>query len=130
MIEYYKTAISKYADFTGRARRSEYWFFYLGNVLIYMALAFVGGMITGATGSDTAGVAIYALLGIFYLGIIIPTLSCGVRRMHDTGHSGWWIIVPLANFIFAVTDSEPGANKWGPNPKTGAVAGAASHLVD
>ncbi|MFT7120572.1 MAG: uncharacterized membrane protein YhaH (DUF805 family) [Neolewinella sp.] len=130
MIEYYKTAISKYADFTGRARRSEYWFFALGNFLIYIGLAFLGGMIAGATGSETAGIAIYGLLVLFYLGIIIPTLSCGVRRMHDAGRSGWWIIVPIVSFIFAVSDSEPGANKWGPNPKTGAVAGAASHLVD
>lgn len=137
MIEYYKMALSKYADFTGRSRRSEYWFFALGNVLIYFALAFLGGILAGATGSETAGLIPMILLGIFVLAIIIPSLAVAVRRLHDTGRSGWWYLIGLVPFIgsivlivFFCTDSEPGANQWGPNPKTGATTSTASHLVD
>lgn len=137
MIEYYKMALNKYADFTGRSRRSEYWFFVLGNLIIYFVLAFLGGLIGGATGSEAAGAVPMLLLGVFGLAIIIPSIAVAVRRLHDTGRSGWWYligIIPLIGsivlLVFFVQDSEPGANQWGPNPKTGAVADATSHLVD
>lgn len=136
MIEYYKMALNKYADFTGRSRRSEYWFFVLGNVIIYFVIAFIAGLIGGGIGSEEAAIIPLALIGIFALAIIIPSLAVAVRRLHDTGKSGWWYLIAFIPFggivllVFFCTDSEPGANQWGPNPKTGATASAASHLVD
>ena len=77
------------------------------------------------------------LIGIFQLAIIIPGIAITVRRLHDTGRSGWWLFVGLIPFIGAIilivwyaTDSQPGANEYGPNPKTGEVADITSHLVD
>ncbi|MEM6770413.1 MAG: DUF805 domain-containing protein [Bacteroidota bacterium] len=140
MVEYVKMALNKYADFTGRSRRSEFWFFYLAFVISVFVVAFVGGLIGGllggATGSEAAGIIPIALMGILMLGFIVPYLAVAVRRLHDTGKSGWWMLLSLIPvgglvlLIFFCLDSEPGANKWGPNPKTGAVADATSHLVD
>lgn len=137
MIEYYKMALNRYADFSGRSRRSEYWYFVLGNVLIVFALAIVGGGIAAAVGSEEAMMIPAGLIGIFYLAVLIPSLALIVRRFHDQGKSGWFallMLIPylggLIVFVFMCLDSEPGANKWGPNPKTGAVANATSHLVD
>ena len=104
----------KYADFSGRARRMEYWMFYLGVSVIGMVLLILSG----------ASDAITILVGLFYLGILIPGLAVGVRRMHDTGRSGWWILISVIPFVgwiwflvLAVLDSEPGENQYGPNPK-------------
>jgi len=137
MIEYYKMALNRYADFSGRSRRSEYWFFVLGNVLIVFALGIVGGGIAAAVGSEEAMMIPVGLMAIFYLAVFIPTLALVVRRFHDQGKSGWFallLLIPylggLVVFVFMCLDSEPGANQWGPNPKTGAVANATSHLVD
>lgn len=136
MIEYYKAVLNKYADFTGRARRSEYWFFVLGNLIIYIGLAVIGGLLGGITGSEEGAIVPIALIGIFVLAILIPSIAVGVRRLHDTGKSGWWYLISLVPFgsivllVFFCMDSEPGANQWGPNPKTGATASTMSHLVD
>jgi len=129
MVEYYKLAISKYAQFTGRSRRSEFWYFALGN--------FVIGLIIGALGIVIGETASTGLSTLVQLAVFIPSLAVAVRRLHDTGRSGWWYllvftiigIIPL--IIWFATDSQPGANKWGPNPKTGALADdVTSHLVD
>lgn len=130
MIDYFKLALSKYADFSGRSRRSEYWYFQLATFLLIMGIIIVGAVLTGVTESPVFMSIAVILYMIIALGLMVPSLAVAVRRMHDTGRSGWWILVPIANLIFSLTDSEPGANKWGPNPKTGAVAGTASHLVD
>ena len=139
MIEYYKAALSKYADFTGRSRRSEFWFFALGNIIIMMLLyiPLIGSIMASDGGDPGVGSFLFtALIGIFALAIIIPSLAVAVRRLHDTGKSGWFYLLNFVPFggivllVFYCQDSEPGANKWGPNPKTGAVADASSHLVD
>jgi uncharacterized membrane protein YhaH (DUF805 family) len=87
--------------------------------------------------SETLGLIVYVLLGIAYLGIIIPSIALVVRRLHDVGRSGWWYFIGLVPaigsiilFVWMVTDSQPGANAWGPNPKSGEVADISSHLVD
>lgn len=101
-LEAIKTCFGKYATFSGRARRSEFWWFVLLN-LILGCIPFIG-MIWG-------------------LGVLIPSIAVGVRRLHDTGRSGWWYLlclVPIANLVliyFFICDSQPGANQYGENPK-------------
>ena len=118
--------LKKYAVFAGRARRREYWFFVLFAVLIHIVLNIVDRLL----GMYSAENAIGLLGGIFGLAILIPSLAVGARRLHDTGRSGWWLLiglVPLIGFIvlivFFVLDSNPGTNAYGPNPK--GVGGAA-----
>jgi len=100
------TAISvcfkKYATFGGRASRSEYWFFYLFYVIVYV----LGMVIEGAAG-------IVGLSYLFILPIFLPTLAVAVRRMHDTGRSGWFLLVPIYNLVLACSASNPGSNKYG-----------------
>lgn len=124
-----KTCLRKYADFTGRARRSEYWWFYLAYVLAVLAVAIVGGVLTAVAGavSESASGVVGTLVGLVYglvaLGLVLPTLAVGARRLHDTGRSGWWLLIgliPLGGIVllvFWVTDSTPGTNRFGPSPK-------------
>ncbi len=111
---------AKYATFDGRARRKEYWYFVLFYCLALVALVIVDG-ITG-TLDEEAGAGL--LGGLFVLVTFIPTLAVTVRRLHDTNRRGWWIlinIIPIIGgivlLIFTVQDSQPGANRFGPNPK-------------
>lgn len=113
-----KAVYTNYVGFQGRARRSEYWWFFLFYLIVYMVLYTVDLTVFG-----------YPMLsGLFALASFLPSLAVGVRRLHDTGRSGWWLLIgliPLVGFIvliiFYVGDSQPGDNKYGSNPK-GAVA--------
>jgi uncharacterized membrane protein YhaH (DUF805 family) len=124
----YLEVLKKYAVFSGRARRKEYWMFFLFNLIIYVVLALIDGLM--GTFSPQAGLGV--LSGLYSLAVLIPSLAVTVRRLHDTGRSGWWILIALVPFIggivllvFMVLDSQPGENQYGPNPKaTTAAAGA------
>lgn len=107
----------KYATFGGRARRTEYWMFFLFNLIISMGLGFADGMLGLADRSGNG-----PLGGIYSLAVLLPSIALGVRRMHDSDHSGWWLLVPLVSFIFAVTDGTSGPNRFGLDPKASAVA--------
>ena len=104
----------KYADFSGRARRSEFWFWYLGLTIWYFVLI---GLVFAL------GKVGIALLAIGLLGVIVPTLAVQVRRLHDSGKSAWLLllgIVPFGGIVLLVLyllDSAPGDNQYGPNPK-------------
>ncbi len=112
--------LKKYADFSGRARRKEYWMF----VLFYIIFAIVLSIIDRLIGwGFLEGILGYLYL-LFFLGTFIPALAVLVRRLHDTGRSGWWffiIFVPLIGSIWIlvlmIIDGEPGENQYGPNPK-------------
>ena len=101
-----------YVDFEGRATRSQYWYFVLVNVV----LGWVIGFLAGAMG-------IPGLAYIYSLALLLPGIGVGVRRLHDTGRSGWWMLLALTGIgaivviVFYCLDSEPGTNKYGPNPK-------------
>lgn len=107
----------KYADFKGRARRSEYWFFVLFSAIVSIVgsiLDAIFGLRSGTTGP---------IQGILQLALLVPSLAVGARRLHDTGRSGWWLLIgliPVVGWIvllvFFVQDSHP-ANQHGPNPK-------------
>lgn len=118
--------LKRYADFKGRSRRKEYWMFYLFVMIIYVVLSILAGMgsptVDPATG-EVSGGAMAGLIGIvlllFWLGILIPSIAVGVRRMHDVGKSGWFLLIPIYNLILAVTDGQKGDNQYGPDPKAG-----------
>ena len=119
--------VKKYCDFEGRASRSEFWWFFLGNVIISYAWAFIISMITGA--SIMAGMdghyqfsALQLLSYIPTIALLLPTLGVGARRLHDIGKSGWWQLLyliccgGLRLLYFFVLDSE-GDNQYGPKPQ-------------
>jgi len=107
---------NKYAQFDGRATRSEYWYFTLFYIIAYILVMIIDGMLMPMTG----GIPVLTL--IFALGLLIPSLAVGIRRLHDIGKSGWWMLlafIPLISLVliaFFVMDSKPD-NEYGPNPK-------------
>ncbi|MFP5462628.1 MAG: DUF805 domain-containing protein [Gammaproteobacteria bacterium] len=119
-MSWFLAALRKYATFSGRARRSEYWFFFLFYLLIAIGLALVDALL--GTGGDGEGPGLFS--GLFMLAMLLPSLAVGVRRLHDIGRTGWWLLVSLVPLIgaivllvFALRDSDPGENAYGPNPK-------------
>ncbi len=112
-----------YANFSGRARRSEYWYFTLFTCLVTAVLS---GLNAAFFGADAQMSIFTAIQAIFSLGTLIPSLAVTVRRLHDIGKSGWFyflILIPVVGAILLLawecTDSEPGENAYGPNPKGG-----------
>ncbi|GAB2927363.1 hypothetical protein GCM10027047_25150 [Rhodococcus aerolatus] len=108
-----RSCLTQYAGFSGRARRSEFWFFYLFTFLVGVVAGIIDSIL--GTGSIVGGIAALAL--------VVPSLAAGARRLHDTGRTGWWqliSLVPILGFIvlivFWVQDSQP-ANQHGPSPK-------------
>ena len=113
-MNYYVSVLTNYAQFKGRARRAEYWNFVLFNALAYIVLGLL----------SLASSAFAIVLVLYYLGILIPSLAVGVRRMHDLGKSGWYILVTLIPLVGAIwflvllcTEGEEGANEYGLDPK-------------
>ena len=114
-IQWYQEALKRYADFSGRTRRSGYWWFVLVHSIIWVALGFAAPTLA----------TIYALATLF------PGLGVMVRRLHDTGRSGWWWfinLIPLVGFVvfmvFLASEGTRGVNRYGPDPKTGEPAPA------
>jgi len=121
-MNWYLEVIKKYAVFSGRARRKEYWLFILFHMLISIGLIVLELLSRVASRMLSLGVSL--LLVLYGLGVLIPSFAVAVRRLHDTGRSGWWILlslIPLVGqiilIVFFASDSNPGANKYGPNPK-------------
>lgn len=128
-MDWYSMVWRKYAEFDGRSRRSEYWMFNLFNILAIFALAALGGV--GIAASPDYGGVLFVPLGVYALAAVIPSLAVSVRRLHDSGKSGWLLLlfvvlglIPIVGFITAVIqivimcqDSDPGPNQYGPNPK-------------
>lgn len=112
-MQWYLEVLKKYAVFNGRARRAEYWWFTLFSIIASVVLSVIDGVL------GTPGV----LAGIYALAVLLPSIAVAIRRLHDTGRSGWWLLltlVPVAGIVvivFLVLDSQPGENEHGPNPK-------------
>ncbi len=119
-MNWYVDVLKRYAVFEGRAQRQEYWMFMLFNIIISVVIGFVLGLLGGILGITLTPVSL-----IYSLAVLCPTIAVGIRRMHDVGRSGWWLLCPVVNLIFACTDSQPGANEYGPNPKMIAAVMAA-----
>ena len=109
------TCFSKYVDFQGRAMRPEYWWWVLFVVVVAVILQILGAIILGSQ-SGAGGV----LAGLFYLATLLPGLAVSVRRLHDTDHSGWWLLIGLVPIIgglvllyFMVQPGTQGPNRFG-----------------
>lgn len=117
-MKWYILAIQKYADFTGRASRSQYWWFIGINFLIWCACALIDSLV----GFFNLDLGIGLLSGLYALVMVIPSLSAGTRRLHDTDRSGWWLllgfvpIISLVLLVFMLLKSQPGANRFGESP--------------
>jgi uncharacterized membrane protein YhaH (DUF805 family) len=115
---YWRVVFSRYGTFTGRARRAEYWSFLLAHAIIALGL-YLLDVVTNYAGAGAILLVAYAAAAL------VPGVAVAVRRLHDSGRSGWWFLllfVPLAHLVllvFLALDSQPGSNEYGPNPKTG-----------
>lgn len=129
---YMQVVTDNYANFNGRARRTEYWMFELVNFIIIMALVIVGSIIIAVTRSAGVSILFIVLYCLYGLALLIPSLAVSVRRLHDTGRSGWWLLITLVPFIggiwflvLMILDGDPGNNAYGPSPKAAPVLNAA-----
>jgi uncharacterized membrane protein YhaH (DUF805 family) len=106
-MNWYISVLKQYAVFSGRARRTEYWLFVLINFLITIAVGYLDNVL-----------GTKPLLSLVYtLAVMIPGIAVAVRRMHDSNHSGWWLLVPIVGLVFLFIDGTPGNNRFGPSPK-------------
>ena len=123
----YVQVLKKYADFSGRARRKEYWLFVLFNIIISCVLTVIDFMV----GTYNQAVGIGVLTGIYALAVVIPGIAVSVRRLHDTDRTGWWLLIvlvpivgPIVLIVFMCIDGTPGTNRFGPSPKEVPLAAA------
>lgn len=117
-MNWYLAVLKNYAGFSGRARRKEYWMFVLFNFLVAVVLAGIGMAIETTI-----------LSAVYSLAVLIPSLAVGVRRLHDTGRSGWWLLLVFIPFVGAIIlivffagEGETAPNKYGANPKLAPAA--------
>ena len=117
-----KTCLSKYCCFKGRARRSEYWYWFLFELIVTFVLAFIGGLIEGITGTE-AEIA-NVLTSIASLAFLLPGLGVQVRRLHDLDKKGWFLLLTLIPvvgsiilLVWACKEGTAGENQYGPDPK-------------
>ena len=120
-MNWYLKVLKQYADFSGRARRKEYWMFILFNTIF----AIVAMLLDNAFGLNFGEIPYGLIYMLYALAVLIPGFAVAVRRLHDCGKSGWMLLISLIPIIggiwllvLLVTDSESETNKWGSNPKT------------
>lgn len=136
MIEWYKMAFTKYADFRTRSTRNEFWWFTLCNILVIFGLVILMG-IFGAMEINILSGLFGILYFVYVLASFIPNLAVTVRRLHDTNRSGWFFLISLIPFVgsiillvFLAQESDPNKNNWGPRPGTGGNESLDEALVD
>ena len=128
-MEWMLLPLKRYADFSGRSRRKEYWMFYLLIMIVTIAILLIGAVLGAFSGDASGGIGIGAtimigLLGIFFLGIIVPSIAVQVRRFHDQDKSGWFLLLSfipyvggIVVFIFMCLEGTKGPNRFGADPK-------------
>lgn len=116
-----RSVLTQYVGFSGRARRSEYWWFVLFSILVGI-IASVLDSVLGTDFESSAGSGLFSLLA--NLALLLPSLAVAIRRLHDTDRSGWWVLIGLIPIlglivlvVFFVQDGTPGPNRFGPSPK-------------
>ena len=112
-MEWYIKVLKNYANFNGRARRKEYWMFTLFSFIAVLILSQIDEFLL----QHLTGVNYHILNFSYRLAVLVPTIAVTARRMHDVGQSGWYMLIPIYNFILAVTKGDKGANEYGPDPK-------------
>jgi uncharacterized membrane protein YhaH (DUF805 family) len=122
-MQWYIDVLKKYAVFSGRARRKEYWMFVLFNVIVSIILSILDKILGLDFGSGTSSSSGW-LSTIYSLAVLLPTIGVAIRRMHDTGRSGWWILINLIPcigwiwfIVLAAQEGNAGDNQYGPDPK-------------
>ena len=136
MVDWWKKVVfDNYANFEGRARRSEYWYYVLMNALLGVGLFVLGAVFAGMEIGILSGLFILAYV-VLAVGTLIPSLAVAVRRLHDGNYSGWFLLmgfIPIANIVlivFLATEGTRGPNKYGPDPKGLLDDNLTDHLVD
>ena len=120
-MQWYLDVLKKYTVFDGRARRKEFWMFALFSTIISIILSIIDRII----GTDFGGNSSSGWLSTIYsLAVLLPTIGVGIRRMHDTNRSGWWILISLVPcigwiwyIVLAAQEGTAGDNNYGPDPK-------------
>ena len=119
---FYVRTFQRYDDFWGRATREEYWIFLLSSSIIAPVLFFFEIILEYFGVIPELDLGVFPELGFltwaYFLVLLIPSTSVGVRRLHDTGRSGWWLLVPIVSFFFLLTASNRGRNRYGPHPNS------------
>ncbi len=118
------SVFSKYATFSGRARRSEYWYWILFTVLVYVVAAILDNVLKTTIKSGDASLPYGYIVLVASLALLIPGIAVTVRRLHDTGRSGWWYLLSflcgigaIVVLVFCIMEGTPGQNAYGPSPK-------------
>jgi uncharacterized membrane protein YhaH (DUF805 family) len=115
-MHWYLQVLRNYAQFDGRSRRSEYWYFVLFNLIASIVLGFADSVLSKIFGFGALGT-------VYGLAVLVPGIAVSIRRLHDTDRSGWWLLlalVPLVGVVlirFLAQDSDAGTNRYGQNPK-------------
>lgn len=123
-MNWYLKVLKNYAVFSGRARRKEYWMFALFQLIFALAAMAIDNIIGTTFKIGEQSIPYGYVYMIYTLALLIPALAVAVRRLHDVGKSGWFLLICLIPIIgviwllvLLVTDSKPGDNEYGPNPK-------------
>lgn len=128
-MEWMLMPLRRYADFSGRSRRKEYWMFFLGILLVTIALGCLAGILGGGFGGMMRGGGLFAgpfliLFGLLWLGLIVPSIAVQVRRFHDQDKSGWFVLLNFIPYlgglivlVFMFLEGTRGPNRFGPDPK-------------
>lgn len=118
-----RTCLGKYATFSGRASRSEYWWFYLFTFLVLVALSVLDIVFFGYQPEDPTAIPVLVLVGL--AAILLPMLAAAIRRLHDTDRSGWWYLIAfipviggIVLLVFLILKGTVGPNRFGPDPLT------------
>ncbi|MGA8882733.1 MAG: DUF805 domain-containing protein [Acinetobacter sp.] len=112
-LDWSMKCLKNYVNFSGRARRKEYWYFYLFQIVLGLAIGIVLGI--GGISDESMDV----VSGLLSLAFLLPTLAVGARRLHDVNRSGWWMLIAftiiglIPLFIWSVSETKPESNKWG-----------------
>ena len=120
-VDWAKRPLQKYAEFTGRASRPEYWWFVLAQIVVMLVAMFLDSML----GTDFGGTGYGLIYLVVALGLLVPAIAVGIRRLHDTDRSGWWLLIALIPFIgviilivFLASEGNKGDNQYGAPPAT------------
>ncbi|OIR12522.1 inner membrane protein YhaI [mine drainage metagenome] len=111
-VYWFMLAMKKYAQFDGRSRRKEFWY----SQLSYLLALILVGVVCAMLELDLNTVQI--MQGLINIALLLPLLAVGVRRLHDTNRSGWWLLLPIVNIVFLAQDGTKGSNQYGADPKS------------